>query len=151
MLVKISGSGNHRPPAATRNGALSGRMVIGFAVGAVALLICGGILLAARSSRSQEHDDRFLVGDEVLLDTGTDVITLPIDLAAWTEFQRCVAADDNVGLLNMGLSGKSFSVSRGTRAKLVDREQDAIHVRIMEGNQVHKAGWIAREFVKLPK
>jgi hypothetical protein len=90
------------------------------------------------------------LGDPVMIDMGpgVDLIFLPADDATWNEYQKAVAAMDEMGVARLALAGRGTTVRNGTRAKLIERGWMTFRVRITEGETTGRAGWIDKEFVK---
>jgi hypothetical protein len=85
------------------------------------------------------------IGDEVRF---VRKALLAVDDPAWDAMREAIGAQDKYGLFELMVDGKVFAVDRGYRAKLLKRSFSADKVRITEGPQIGKAGWVVSEFVQ---
>ncbi|MCK5061954.1 hypothetical protein KAR28_05425 [Candidatus Parcubacteria bacterium] len=110
----------------------------------------------SKSSYSNKTDSEVIyTGDEVIIDNETEFVLLGRTKDDFAELQKISLAQDTFGLAQMMEAGRIFEVKRGTKAKLLDSEtnlfdynSDKRQVRILEGLQIGKSGWVNYDFVK---
>ncbi|PIR14045.1 hypothetical protein COV49_00195 [Candidatus Falkowbacteria bacterium CG11_big_fil_rev_8_21_14_0_20_39_10] len=97
------------------------------------------------------------IGDEAIITNGTELVLLGRTKDDFAELQKISLAQDTFGLAQMMEVGKIFEVKSGTKVKLLDSEtslfdynSDKRQVRILEGLQMGKSGWVNYDFVKKP-
>ena len=79
---------------------------------------------------------------------GLDHPLLAVDKRAFDEWVTVCAAGDQHGAAQMHATGKMFAVDNGTRVKVIDIAFGALRVRVLDGDETGKSGWISHEFVK---
>lgn len=94
------------------------------------------------------------IGDEATLNWHEDPsdCSKSILVATTKESQEKVSkillANDELGISEVLLSGEAFAVPNCTKVKVIDTAVAIRQVRIFEGDQIGKSGWVAFEFVK---
>lgn len=73
---------------------------------------------------------------------------LAITKEAQDKILKAVNAKDDIGLSQLLLTGEAFMVSNCTKIKVIDRSMFLRQVRVLEGEQFGKAGWMPYEWVK---
>jgi len=56
-------------------------------------------------------------------------------------------ANDTEGIAEFLVGGQGFAVSNGTKVLLIDTAYGVRRVRVLEGDQVSKTGWLPMEYV----
>jgi|GEM_PF-2268835 len=96
------------------------------------------------------------IGDEGFLKVGDDpnnIVFIATDLDAFDELMKIIRAKDAYGLLELGMQGKAFGVTNGTKVKIIDTAMGKRRVRIIQGvkpideDKVGLSGWIPKEWV----
>ena len=90
-------------------------------------------------------------GDATIEVEGLDKFLLATDEDAFDAFTKAATRRDEYGVAELVLRGKLFTVPTGTRVRVIDMGGflgSRLQVRVMEGAQVGRSGWIATEFVK---
>lgn len=75
-------------------------------------------------------------------------IILAVEKDDHDELLKALIAEDWQGVYEFLVSGKGFSVDGGTQALIIDNSWTVTRVRILEGDQKGKAGWLATEWVR---
>lgn len=90
-----------------------------------------------------------IVGQEAHVWTdGLPEIHLSVDRAARDEWNKSVVANDIIGIRQLIARGRAFPVSDGTRVLVLEQDWFDARVRILEGRQSGRAGWLAHENVR---
>jgi len=96
------------------------------------------------------------IGDEGFLKVGDDpnnIVFIATDLDAFDELMKIIRAKDAYGLLELGMQGRAFGVTNGTKVKIIDTAIGKRRVRIIQGvkpideDKVGLSGWIPKEWV----
>jgi hypothetical protein len=67
----------------------------------------------------------------------------------WQEaYTKALAAKDKIGIEELIRQERIFPVANGTRLLVLEQYRDMTKVRVMEGPQFGKAGWVAFEHVR---
>ncbi len=94
----------------------------------------------------------FRTGDRVhLRAAGGKLIPVATDMAAGEALDKAQAAGDDLGLQELLATGRVFLAEPGTAALVIDREgilAVSYQIRVQDGPQKGKAGWVPREFVQ---
>jgi hypothetical protein len=73
---------------------------------------------------------------------------LAIDEQAMDAYISITNAGDTVGLGKLIEQGRAFPVADETRVLVIDQKWPAVQVRVLEGPQSGKTGWVAFEHVR---
>jgi len=73
---------------------------------------------------------------------------LAVDEQAMDEYVSLTNAGDARGLGRMIEQGRAFPVADETRVLVLDQKDLAMQVRVLEGPQAGKTGWVAFEHVR---
>ena len=135
----------------------------GIVVGVISVILVisffgliGWISLSTPATPSQQQITKLQIGDEGFLKVGDDpnqVVFLATDLDAFNELLKIIRAKDEYGLLTLGLQGRAFGVTNGTKVKIIDTGLGKRRVRIIQGikpideDKVGLSGWIPKEWV----
>lgn len=71
-----------------------------------------------------------------------------MDRTALDEWNRATRVRDMAGLLQMIDSNKAFAVKDGTRVLVLEQDFNVTQVRVLEGPQATRAGWVNYEHVR---
>lgn len=66
---------------------------------------------------------------------------------AWDAMNNALLAKDNVGMVQLFLSGQVFAVKKGDSVLVLDSAFTSYKVRAKSGEEVGHAGWVVRECV----
>lgn len=94
------------------------------------------------------------VGDEGILNWHsdkndcTDTTPVAVDKEALSRMLKLADADDTIGLGALVVEGRVFNVKSCTKVKVIDRSLSGVEIRVMDGSQLGKSGWVVMEFVK---
>jgi len=80
--------------------------------------------------------------------SGEDIIILGITKEAQGKISKALLAKDYIGLEDLLLSGEAFEVNICTKAKVIDTAFGLRQVRILEGDNFGKSGWLPYEWIK---
>jgi hypothetical protein len=84
-----------------------------------------------------------------LIGPGSDsAVAVAVDSAAYDALTRPFRAQDKVGVAQLLLSGRVFSVDRGTKMLVLDPGAFSTEVRIMEGPQFGRSGIVDADYIK---
>jgi len=89
------------------------------------------------------------VGQEGFLrtsDVGGDVYVATTE-SAFDEFVKAAVIKDTIGMAQMVLNGRAFGVPYNTKILVTESAFTKKKVRILEGKQLGKIGWVPFEFV----
>jgi len=75
------------------------------------------------------------------------VVVVAVDEAAYKRFATLAYANDTLGIADLVLQGQAFTVSSGTRVKVIDRGFERREVRIIEGESFGRSGWVTHTLV----
>jgi len=75
-------------------------------------------------------------------------VWIAIDEQAYSEHQEALRAHDDIGVFNLEMQGRVFTVMKGTKVLVLDRRSGRTKVRILEGDYFGFSGWVVSKFVK---
>lgn len=78
----------------------------------------------------------------------TDTTPVAVDKDTLSRLIQLASADDIVGMRALVIEGRAFNVNNCTKVKVIDRSVSGVEIRIMEGSQFGRSGWVVMEFVK---
>lgn len=87
-------------------------------------------------------------GQEGHLDNGGDTAFVAADDAAFDELTKAASAGDQVGIRELVRGGRVFLVPQNTRILVIENGVFSVRIRVLDGLQKDKAGWVPAEFVK---
>jgi hypothetical protein len=91
------------------------------------------------------------VGEEGYINTPSPKAIIALTKNDYKELTKIYLANDTIGIGDFLLSGKGFAVPKGTKVLVTDTAVGARKVRVLEGDNIGKAGWIAMEWVSKTK
>ncbi len=91
------------------------------------------------------------VGEEGYVNVPSSKAIIATTESNYKEITKIYLANDTMGIGDFLLSGKGFSVPNGTKVLVVDMSTGVRKVRILEGDNIGKSGWIAYEWVSKTK
>ncbi|MCK5320257.1 hypothetical protein KAJ61_02610 [Candidatus Parcubacteria bacterium] len=125
-----------------------------FAISAKTKIINSEPKLKSNYSNKAENEIIY-IGDEAIIKNGAELVLLGRTKDDFSELQKISLAKDTFGLAQMMEAERIFEVKSGTKIKLLDSEtslldynSDKRQVRILEGPQIGKSGWVNYDFVK---
>jgi RNA polymerase subunit RPABC4/transcription elongation factor Spt4 len=122
IISSVSGSGSSSTSTATNTGSSSP---------------------SATSSHVKIGDNAYLR----LPGAATGDITVLTSKAALDDFTKAAVNKDTYGMAELVENGEGFFVPQGTKILVIDGSFTASQVRILEGTQIGKSGWVPFEFV----
>ncbi len=98
----------------------------------------GGSSAAVRSTGTNAH----------LVSSGGANVIVAVDKAAFDAFNKAATANDRIGIAELVANGRIFAVPNNTAALVLDPGVFQTKVRIMDGEHVGAAGYVAADWVK---
>jgi hypothetical protein len=74
-------------------------------------------------------------------------VSIAVDDAAWDSMMEAITAKDEIGFNQLILRGRIFAVASGTPVLVLDVGFTSYKVRVTEGPQAGRAGWVIREYL----
>jgi hypothetical protein len=109
--------------------------------------LASGTSSSARSPAA--HSSYVGVGSEGrLFIRGNGALSVGVTEEAFNEMNTAISVSDSVGYRTILLAGRAFIVQEGTRVLVIERGLFRAKVRILDGTQKDRAGWVASEWVK---
>ena len=92
---------------------------------------------------------RIPVGEEGIIDCGGSICGIAATEEAWREYRKAIRAKDTHGSAALMMSGKLFTVDKGTKALVIDYNPGTAlsKIRILEGKGEGLAGWVPFEHI----
>ena len=87
-------------------------------------------------------------GDTITLNVGESGHALVADWDDHGDLVKFSIAGDEIGFLKMLRTGRAFVVTSGTQVKVIQTGIIAYEVRVLDGGNAGRSGWIEREFLK---
>ncbi len=87
------------------------------------------------------------VGEEGYINAPSPKAVIALTKEGFSEITKIFLANDMMGVGDFLLSGKGFAVTKGTKVLVIESAVGSRKVRILEGDQIGNAGWIAMEWV----
>lgn len=91
------------------------------------------------------------VGEEGYINAPSPKAVIALTKDGFSEITKIFLANDMMGVGDFLLSGKGFAVTKGTKVLVIESAVGSRKVRILEGDQIGNAGWIAMEWVTKTK
>jgi len=88
------------------------------------------------------------VGQDGRLDNGGATVLVAVDDAAFDDLNRAASANDDAGIRELVRAGRVFLTPQYTAIRVLENGVFSVRVRILDGTQKDKAGWVPAEFVK---
>ena len=88
------------------------------------------------------------IGGTGTIRSGGPIALLSTTKDGYDEINDALAAKDKIGLRNLLMTRKAFTVKSGTRGLVIDSSWTLKRVRILDGDHKDAAGWLPFEFVK---
>jgi len=79
---------------------------------------------------------------------GDDLVILGVSREAQEKVDKALYAKDTIGIAQLLANGEAFAVDICTKAKIIDSAVGLREVRILEGENMGKSGWIPYEWVR---
>jgi len=106
-------------------------------VGTLFIIWCAISLVGSKSLPSS--------GDTVSLVHGNTDILCGTTQQNYSDLINALIKKDDYGFNEMMASGKSFTVSSGTKALILEMDGGSAEVRILEGTHINEIAWVAIE------
>ena len=152
-----------RPIAKSKKkGGCIGRTIKLLIVGAAGILVLGAILnkgakppgggqASVASPAAVAASRQIRVGSEVEIgSTNGKLWQLAATDEAWDRMLDAQNADDTAEIHRMAREGLVYLIPGGTRGKVMQVGVTSFKVRVLDGMQEGKSGWIQRESIRLP-
>lgn len=122
----------------------------------VVLVVCVNLLRSPtgptdESTASYDEPSMKRIGDIAYLQLkdGQDDVWVSEDEQTYKELIDAVMAQDNIGIKKLVLySGRVFTVDSGTKVLVLESGLERAKVRILEGDNYGKSGWVIRQAVQ---
>lgn len=105
-------------------------------------------------SSSSQPQQSLSIGDEAVINWHEDPSDCSQSMLLGTtkeshdKARKALMAEDSMGIAELLFSGEAISVPNCTKVKIIDTALFTRQVRILEGQQIGKSGWISYEFLK---
>lgn len=129
------------------------KMGIGCAIGCLGLIVLGVIVIVVISSGDTKSGDQQSTASPAVVPGATVTLVkaiLAMDEKSYDEMFKSANANDTVGLVQMEAQGKIVEIVDGTKALVLEGggiTQIKVKVRIIDGLQQGKAGWVAPKMI----
>lgn len=84
----------------------------------------------------------------LVLETGRATAVLATSREAVHELARAVGANDNAAVDRLIRAGRAFEVPNGTPVKVESEAYNERRVRVLEGREQDRAGWVPYEWLR---
>ena len=89
------------------------------------------------------------MGEKGIVICGNEpTVFLAIDISSQDAFTKAAIAKDYIGMQRLVSTGRVFEVPANTRVLVIDRKTFIRQVRVLEGPQAGRAGWLPMEWIK---
>lgn len=118
-----------------------------FVWAALVVLLLAGILFWSRNSIPRPGQVVLVHGEEV----DKEVYIGPTE-ADGREIKVLIQAHDDLGLRKLVTGGTVFALASGTRCRVLEHDwlQSLYRVRVLEGKETGKSGWVYGRFLSEP-
>jgi len=124
--------------------------------GCVGCMVVFGIIIVVSvivaiflpTSKSKPTQNSSVGKESNLFIENNNFIYVCIDKSSYDDFVNASLSKDTYGITNLIAAGKIFSVPNNTRVLIIDRSVGAREIRILEGKNTGKSGWVPMEWVK---
>jgi len=107
------------------------------------------------SSNSKE-EQKLEIGDVGIINyrddkndcSGDDLVILGVSREAQEKVDKALYAKDTIGIAQLLANGEAFAVDICTKAKIIDSAVALREVRILEGKNMGKSGWLPYEWIR---
>lgn len=124
-------------------------IVVTWLIGLVMVMAIGG--WACDDARDAEDTTPLIMpGSKVILryrDNPTTDICGAVDDEAWDAMQKGLAANDEIGLAALVVTGRMLLIKPGTRALVIDDGWTSFEVRLLSGRYMGQTAWVLRKAV----
>ena len=105
----------------------------------------------AQTSDKPAPSQKVSVGEEGYIKTSAQKTILANNKADLDELVKIYLAKDTAGMGEFLLEGKGIAVSNGIKVLVIDTAVGSRRVRVLEGDQASKSGWLPMEYVSQSK
>lgn len=133
-------------------------IIAGAIVAVIFIIIIVLIAIASTGSNSTPSTtkQKLGIGEEGIINfredkndcSGEDKVLLGITKEAQDKVSKALLAKDYIGMGDLLLSGEAFAVNICTKAKVIDTALYIRQVRILEGKNFGRSGWLPYEWIK---
>ena len=118
-------------------------------LGIIGAAIFFAVMVTNLFSGNSGNDNVVAVGEDAWIHTGSKSTPLATTKDYYDAIQKILLAKDWGGLRQMIIQERAFVVDEGTQVLVVDKSWDwtIIQVKVLEGSQAGKVGWIVNEYV----
>lgn len=138
-------------PVYIRKKFLYGISIILFAVWFVLSVSDGSPSSQPVTESAPATSQKVSVGEEGYINTPSPKAMIALTEEGYKEITKIYLANDMMGVRDFLLSGKGFAVPTGTKVLVTDMAVGSRKVRVLEGDSLGSAGWIAMEWVSKTK
>jgi len=128
-------------------GKLFGIAVLGFLGLAGIMVIIASSSDKAETPVSQPVKQSINIGDNAIIKVGIPEVFLGVTEQDQEVLGKSLMAKDTMGISNLLSNQKVFLVKEGTKVLVIDRAYGIRNVRIMEGVNTGKTGWLPYEWL----
>ena len=100
------------------------------------------------SSINTEASDRSVGSDARLFIEGRNSIMVSVDEKTFIELINALSSDGDGGVERLIESGRVFTVPNNTRIRILEIATAMNKVRIIEGDQIMKEGWVHELWIR---
>lgn len=120
-----------------------------FSAGLAFCLLTITVLINGCDMTTTSSKPRLQVREEGIVDCGGSICGIATSEEAWREYRKSIRAKDVHGSATLMMSGKLFTVDRGTKALVIDYNPGTAlsKIRILEGKGKGLAGWAPFEHI----
>lgn len=116
-------------------------------VGCLAVIIVVVAVVLALVCVPSEPTELVSVGDTAVLSVESEAVLLAVTEESFDELVEASVAKDYLGMAELMAIGAVFEVPNHTKVLVIDRAFGKKKVRILEGDEFGRAGWVPYEFL----
>ncbi|MDB5260544.1 MAG: hypothetical protein JWN37_775 [Candidatus Nomurabacteria bacterium] len=91
------------------------------------------------------------IGEEGYIKTTLKYPFLAVDRESYDQIMKSAVAKDDRGIAEVIAGGGGFFVDNGTKVLVLDQEFGSRKVRVLEGDQINRTGWLVMEWISKEK
>ncbi|OGD56943.1 hypothetical protein A2V71_03015 [Candidatus Berkelbacteria bacterium RBG_13_40_8] len=130
-----------------RKGPSKGFLIAVIVAPIVFILLIIGIISCSNSS--SDTSSAMSIGSEhKITNSSGGTIYIATNRDSWNQLSKAVMAGDDTGVNNLLVSGRIFPVNVGSKVKIIDQDWTVLQVRVQNGTNSGRSGWVGSEFLK---
>lgn len=102
----------------------------------------------SKNTSSKSTTELIPTGEQAIIDSGPGATYIAQTKEGFEQLIKAVNAKDQIGAMELIQVGEVFSVGQYTKVLVIDHGFARTKVRILEGPNVGRSGWLPYEFVK---